>query len=205
MNASWNVEGEDTAARPREWITRAGFEGWVLHEEAADALTSAVAWNGGSDEATIQRWLDYYAREGIERVAIGVLVLRARAGEGWTRSRVLTHGPRAAGPALERLFTGADTAANVLATLRLLPAPDLEIEQAIRRGSKGWELARALLRTTGGLPFETSVDDTVLDFVRGLDGRPLSSFLATVAPATRPEVLAVARGRLELGFLVPAE
>ena len=84
-------------------------------------------------------------------------------------------------------------------------APDVDIEQVIRRSPTGWQLAEARLRLTGGLGFETTVDDSVLELVRNLDGKPLASVLATMPPADRPEVIAVARGLLELGFLVPVE
>ncbi len=203
--ASWIVEGEDASARPREWLERAGCEGWVLHEEAVDALTSTVGWTGGADEKTTDRWLEYFARERIERVAFGVIVLRQARGEGWTRARRLPEGLGAAGPHLERLFAGADTAATELAAAPLMLAPDVDIEQVIRRSPTGGQLAHAGLKLTGGLPFETSVDESVLELVRSLDGRPLASVLATIPPDERPEVTAVASGLLELGFLVPVE
>lgn len=204
MTASWIVDGADPAARPCEWLERAACEGWVLHDESVDALTSTAAWTGGSDEATTDRWLDYYARERIERVAYGVLVLRPKRGDGWTRSRQLPVELGAAGPHLERLFA-ADAAATDLAVAPLMLAPDVDIEQVIRRSPTGWQLAHAALKLTGGLPFETSVDESVLELVRNLDGRPLASVLARMTAAERAEVLVVARGLLELGFLVPVE
>ena len=205
MTASWIVEGDDSAARPREWLERAGCDGWVLFEEAVDALTSAVGWTGGGDEAVLDRWLDYFARERIERVAYGVLVLRPKRRDGWTRARSLPDEPGSAGPHLERLFAGADSTDTELAAMPLMLAPDVDIEQLIRRSQEGWQLAHAALKLTGGLPFETTVDESVLELVRTLDGRPLAALLATMPPPERVEVLAVARGLLELGFLVPVE
>ena len=205
MTASWIVDGDDVATRPCEWIERAAGDGWLLHDAPVDPLTSIAGWTGGGDEAATERWLDYFAREGIERVAYGVLVLRPRRGDGWTRSRRLPEGCTAAGPHLERLFAGVDTAATDLPPVPLMLAPDVDIEQVIRRSPEGWQLAHARLRLTGGLPFETSVDDSVLDLVRNLDGRPLASLLAPLPPAERAEVVAVARGLVELGFLVPVE
>ena len=94
MAASWIVEGDDSAARPREWLERAGCDGWVLYEEAVDALASTVMWTGGTDDEKTDRWLDYFARERIERISYGVIVLRPRSGEGWTRARLLPDEPR---------------------------------------------------------------------------------------------------------------
>ena len=205
MSASWIVEGDDSSARPREWLERAGCDGWVLNEESVDALTSTVIWTGGADDAKTDRWLEYFGRERIDRVAFGVLVLRPSRGAGWTRARMLPSGLGAGGPHLERLFAGVDTSETELAAAPLMLAPDVDIEQVIRRSPTGWQLAQARLRLTGGLPFETSVDDSVLELVRALDGRPLASILATMRPDERPEVIAVARGLLELGFLVPVE
>ena len=205
MTASWIVEEEDSSARPREWLERAGCDGWVLYEESVDALTSTVVWTGGTDDEKTERWLDYFARERIERVSYGVLVLRPRRGEGWTRARLMPDGLGSGGAHLERIFAGVDAAAGELAAVPLMLAPDVDIEQVIRRSATGWQLAQAQLKLTGGLPFDTTVDESVLELVRELDGRPLASVLATVTPAERPEVIAVARGLLELGFLVPVE
>ena len=65
-------------------------------------------------------------------------------------------------------------------------APDVDIEQVIRRSPTGWQLAQARLGLTGGLSFETSVDESVLELIRALDGRPLASVLATMRPASGP-------------------
>ena len=177
----------------------------MVYEEPVDPLASAVGWIGSADAAAIDRWLDYFARERIERVAFGVIVLRPRSGEGWTRSRLLPDELRPAGAHLERLFAGAGLTAAELLAAPLMLAPDVDIEQVIRRSPDGWELAQAALKLTGGLEFETSVDESVLELVRKLDGRPLEALLATMTPAEQVKVMAVARELLELGFLVPVE
>ena len=205
MTAGWIVEGNDPVARPREWLERAGCDGWVLYDEPVDALRSAVDWIGGAGEAAVDRWLDYFARERIERIAFGALVLRPGGGDGWTRARRLPNDTGGAGPHLERLFAGVELASRDLSAAPLMLAPDVDIEQVIRRSQTGWQLADARLRLTGGLPFETGVDESVLELIRDLDGRPLASVLAAMTPGDRPEVVAVARELVELGFLVPVE
>ena len=99
-----------------------------------------------------------------------MIVLRPSGGEGWTRARPLPEGLGGAGPHLERLFAGVDTGANDLAAVPLMLAPDVDIEQVIRRSATGWQLAQARLRLTGGLPFETTVDESVLELVRRSTG-----------------------------------
>jgi hypothetical protein len=205
MTAGWIVEGDDSAARPREWLERAGCDGWVLYEEPVDALTSAFGWIGSSDAAAIDRWLDYFARERIERVSFGVLVLRPKRRDGWTHSRRLPDEPAPAGPHLERLFAGAGLTESELTAAPLMLAPDVDIEQLIRRSPDGWQLAHAALKLTGGLQFRTSVDESVLELVRSLDGRPLASVLDTMREDERAKVSSVARKLLLLGFLVPVE
>ena len=205
MTAGWIVDGDDPSARPREWLERAGCDGWVLYEEPVDPLASAVGWVGSADAAALDRWLDYFARARIERVAFGVLVLKHADGEGWTRSRRLPDELLPAGPHLERLFAGGGLTAAQLAAAPLMLAPDVDIEEVIRRSPEGWELARAALKLTGGLQFETSVDESVLELVRNLDGRPLASVLEQIPEDERAKVTAVARALLELGFLVPVE
>lgn len=205
MAAAWIVEGEDSSGRPRAWLQRSECEGWVLYEEPVDPLASAVGWIGSADAAAIDRWLDYFGREQIERVAFGVLVLRPARGQGWTRSRHLPDTLQPAGPHLERLFAGACLTEAELAAAPLMLAPDVDIEEVIRRSPEGWELARAALKLTGGLQFETSVDESVLELVRNLDGRPLASVLEELPEDEQADVIAVARELLELGFLVPVE
>ena len=201
--ASWIVEDDEPDdARPRAWLERAGCDGWVLHEEAVDALTSSITWTSGKDDVVVDRWLRYFEHERISRIGYGVLVLRPRHGEGWTRSRMLPESLGAGGPQLERVFAGVDAGAGELPAARLVLAPDVEVEQVVRRGPGGWRLVRAGLCLTGGLPFETTVDATVLELVRSLDGRPLASHLAPMPKSERAETLEVARGLLELGFLV---
>jgi len=205
MTAAWIVEGDDSAARPREWLERAGCDGWVLYEEPVDALTSAFGWIGSADAAAIDRWLDYFTSERIERVTFGVLVLRPKDGQGWTCSRRLPDEPAPAGPHLERLFAGAGLTQSELTAAPLMLAPDVDIEQLIRRSPDGWQLAHAALKLTGGLQFRTSVDESVLELVRSLDGRPLASVLDAMPEDERAKVSAVARKLLLLGFLVPVE
>ena len=132
-------------------------------------------------------------------------MLRPRSGEGWTRSRRLPDELRPAGAHLERLFAGAGLTTAELLAAPLMLAPDVDIEEVIRRSPDGWDLAHAALKLTGGLEFETSVGESVLELVRKLDGRPLASVLEAMPEDERAKVTAVARELLELGFLVPVE
>ncbi len=203
VNASWIVaEDEADDARPRDWLGRAGCDGWVLYEESVDALTSAIGWTAGRDDAAVDRWVEYFERERISRVAYGTLVLRPRHGAGWTRARLQPENLGAGGPQLERMFAGVDAGGRDLSTARLVLAPDVDVEQVGRREQAGWRLVRAALRLTGGLPFETTIDATVLELIRRLDGRPFGSYLSSRPLHERPETVAVARGLLELGFLL---
>src|SRR5688572_32016445 len=105
--ASWAQAGDDPAVRPREWLDGSGCDAWILHTMTDDPLSNAAAWTrdaGDSDEAfaaALDRWTAYYRELGIERLAYGVLVLRRRDGENWTRGASLP--PRALEPAGNQL------------------------------------------------------------------------------------------------------
>ena len=144
MASSWIVEGDDSSARPREWLERAGCDGWVLYEEAVDALDEHG--DAGPAARTRRRptgGSSTSRASGSSASSYGVLVLRPARGDGWTRSRALPRELGAAGPHLERIFAGVDAAAGDLAPAPLMLAPDVDIEQVIRRSPTGWQLAQA--------------------------------------------------------------
>ena len=180
MTAAWIVEGDDSAARPREWLERAGCDGWVLYEEPVDALASAVC---GRAARTTRRSTGGSTTSHASGSSASLRGARAPAqapSEGWTRSRRLPDEPAPPGRTSNGSSPESEPPTGELAAAPLMLAPDVDIEQLIRRSPDGWQLAHAALKLTGGLQFETSVDESVLELVRSLDGRPLASVLATM-------------------------
>ena len=78
-----------------------------LHDETAQA--AAEYWHAdlppAEGRAGVERWLDYYRREGIDSIAYGAVVVQRGAEHPWRDWVDLPGGPRgAAGAQLERIF-----------------------------------------------------------------------------------------------------
>ena len=218
--SSWVLDGDEPAARPRDWLAGNGCDAWILHTAVEDPLAAAAAWNRdlANDEAgyaaAIDRWLAYFRDEGIAAVAYGAIVLRRRSdGPNWIQSRELPHEAREAPEDhLLRLFTGPDLSARLhdeasLAQARFTLADGAVITTRLELGPDGWT-ETAQLALERGIPFTAGLDRFTVDFLAGLDGRrTLGDVLDAVAAAhdVAPERVrasghAIARTMLENGF-----
>ena len=113
--ANWGLrDGEHWSDRPRRWVEGTGCDAWILRSEVQDPLTYAAVWTRGPDEAgyrdALERWLSHYAALGIRSLAMGVLVLRRRAGgSNWVRADELPAAPASdCSAGLLRVFAGED-------------------------------------------------------------------------------------------------
>ncbi|NLE97707.1 MAG: methyltransferase, partial [Propionibacterium sp.] len=76
------VEGTAWEDRVRSWVDGSGMDLWVIERERLDKYTYIELWLtdaglAGSDEwaPAYHRWLDYFARLGIEEVGLGWILL----------------------------------------------------------------------------------------------------------------------------------
>ena len=179
--ASWVQDGDDPAARPRQWLAGTGCDAWILHTAIEDPLTAAAGWNRdlASDPTrfgdAIDRWLVYFREERIEALAYGALIMRHRsAGPNWSRSRELPNETRERPAAhLLRLFTGPDASArwpgDALEAERLTLVHGAIIETSLRHGAEGWT-ETTTLGLADGIRFTAGMDRTTADFLARLDG-----------------------------------
>jgi methylase of polypeptide subunit release factors len=222
---SWIADEDDAAARPRSWLEGAGCDAWILHTGTDDPLSAAAGWNRDAPtleqrSERIERWVEYYRREGIERIAYGAIVLRRRDGDSnWVRAVELPRARlRPAGPHLERLFAAQDFLQGtgddeLLLRHRFEVPPEVRLEQRLVREAGGWRLESAELRQLAGLGFVAGLDEGATRVIAGLDGdRALAATIEAAAadlraePAEfRPAAAALVRRMAELGFLVPLE
>jgi precorrin-6B methylase 2 len=109
--------GEDWRAPVERWLAGSGCDALLLRYAGLDLVSYAAEWNlmlavEGADPylAEVDRWLDYYRREGIEEIAEGMVVLRRRAGgQNWVRAIEVPGRPSGpAGGHLLRLFEARD-------------------------------------------------------------------------------------------------
>jgi methylase of polypeptide subunit release factors len=218
---SWIQSGEDVTARPSEWVRDTGCDAWILHTRTEDGLSTAGAWNRDAktvDEYAerIDRWTDYYAREGIDAVSYGGIVLRRRSGANWVRTAELPADRLGAAAAhLERMFAAQDLLARVdedeLLDGRYRVVDTAAVEQELRVGSDGWRTEAVTLALVEGIGFRAGLDDTTARIVLALaDDVPLGDSLDAHAEEVGAERATfrqagaeLVRRLLTLGFVEP--
>ena len=189
----------DWWSRPAEWIDRHACDGVILRHGTDNVLLYAVRWNEylkGSDpakfRAAMERWIAYYKRLGISRVAFGTIVLRKRPGaEHWVRGIDGVRPTGAAGDQLLGIFAGEDFLQSIGSDEELLSA-DL-----------------GPLATSGGLDLAVTFDPSATAVIQALAGtRPLGSVIAEASARLqvgeaelRATVLPAVRQLLGLGLL----
>ena len=223
MLVSWIVEpGGDWSAPLRSWVEGVGCDAWLLHHGTDDPLTHTGKWlrhEAGSDQEayadTVDRWLAYFERLGIEQIAVGAVVLRRRSGSNWVRADELpSERLRPASDHILRVFAAHDYLAGLadegaLLQERLVLVEHARLEQrAVYRGRE-WGVAEIALSLEEGLGFRGSLDPTVAALLAALDGqRTLGEIAADLAriegassAAVEQALLPAAREMLAAGFL----
>ncbi|HWL32130.1 MAG TPA: methyltransferase [Gaiellaceae bacterium] len=220
---SWVQGPGDATARPAAWVEGAGCDALIIYTGSDEPLSIAAQWNRDSRSdaeayaAAIDRWLDYFATEGIEQIAFGCVVLRRRpaadARPNWIRStRMPTLRLEPAGAQLAQIFAAHDFLAGLtderaLLDERLIVAENVALEQELRLGDDGWGLREASVAIRSGMRFSAGLDDVTTALVLGLDGTQTVRE-ALPDPSERrsrddlDEIgVRVARQMLEVGFL----
>ena len=91
---SWALrEGDEWWAPLDRWIEGLPCDIWLLHYLTNDPLSQAAKWNqptspGQLDAyaSTLERWTDYYRREGVDQIGFGAVIMRRRSGTtNWLR------------------------------------------------------------------------------------------------------------------------
>ncbi len=196
---------------PQAWLDGAACDAWLFRTWSHDALASAAAWNFDEPDPQeyaerVERWLEYYEREHIERIGYGCLAVRRRAdGDGWFREVTLAGRPGAAGEQVERLFSAEDYLEDAgderLLAARLTPAPDTVLVRESSARATQWSL-----RLDGGLGLAATLDARTASLIEALDGRrTLAGALDVAAPAAVEAGLQIARGLIAGGFVTPIQ
>jgi methylase of polypeptide subunit release factors len=220
---SWVQEDDaDPTARPASWVEGSGCDALIVYTGSDEPLSIAARWNRDvRPDATayaeaIDRWVDYFAAEGIREIAFGCIVVRRRTASGtpnWTRTTQMParHLERA-GEQLERMFAVHDYLAGLaderaLLDERLRVADDVAVEQQLRLGEGGWQLRAAEMSITRGMRYTAELDEVTTALVLRLDGsRTVREALPQPDDRHTRDSLdeigtRVARQMLEVGFL----
>ena len=214
---SWiRTAGEDWRPPLERWLEGSSCDAWLLHSGSEEPLAAAATWNSPLQleepdefERTIDRWLEYYERLGVERVAYGAVTLRRREGRpNWIRSDEVLGSP--IGPSSDlvlRIFANQDYLERLEGDDALLEdafrlTDRHRLEQIVRLKEGDLQVEATMLVLEDGLEFRGPVDAVVLDVLAGCDGtRPLGELVAD--PGAREELVPVVRRLLELGILTP--
>ena len=206
--------GEEWWTPLADWIDGLRCDAWLLHFTTDDAVEYATNWNAplqwdaARHEAAVARWLDYFARERIEAIAYGAVILRRRvAGEPWVRGRSLGRAPAAtANGHVVDLFAARDLLdSRELLDERLVFDVPHRLEHVLRVRDGRFHVERSLLHMDTGLRFQAAVDDLTPDLLLHLDGtRTLAEAIREVG-AMPERAVEVAAEMVELGFVHPAE
>jgi methylase of polypeptide subunit release factors len=174
--------GESWDEQPRAWVQGAGCDAWILRlPTEEDTLDYADLWNRPLENAdpaeferTVDRWVEHFGAEGIERIVSGAIVLRHRESLPWVRADEGAHWPsEPVGDAIERLFDGQTLVASLpepeaLLDLRLVPVDGFRLDETRAFGEEGFVLVAAQARSA--LPLRHRLSRAAVRTVSQLDG-----------------------------------
>ncbi len=224
---SWALrDGQEWSEPLRGWIEGAPCDAWLLHYLTEDPLTQSAKWNQpliaeslASYDSALERWTDYYRREGIDQIAFGAVILRKRTpGPNWVRADSFRAGHGSSAGLVMRVFEAEDFLRGVhdertLLHERFALVPEHRLEQRMRSVDGEWQLDEATLTLTQGIQFHGTLDLNSAQLLRHLDGRhTLAQAVARARrdlglpasdhPPLTETAIAMARRLFQLGFLV---
>lgn len=204
---NWVIRaGEPAVAPPTRWVRGAGCDAVVLHTSSSAPLEYVTSWNSllrfdpAAYGEAIERWVEHFAQEGIERIGGGVVVLRRRTSrENWVLALDAADPQRGADAQIRRLFAAQDYLRahddEALLEASFAPAEDHVVELSLRSGS----VVSAQVSMTGGLGLSAPLDQTAADLLGKL--APGRSLRDVGGEAAVPRV----RRLVELGFVAPVQ
>jgi methylase of polypeptide subunit release factors len=216
--------GEEWPAAPSRWIEGMGCDLLLLHHGTEDALAYASRWNMRLQQvapdrypATLDRWLAYYAGEGIQAISSGAAILRRRAApKNWIHTLEIGSEPRGDGGAqIIDIIAGQDYLAGLTDDRAMLGhvfrlAEPHRLDQSLSFRDERYTIGRAALVREGGIGTRAEVEPALVGLALRFDGAtPLERLIDDVATDTGaaqqelvPAALALVRRLIGLGLLL---
>ncbi len=218
------IHGESWSDPLRSWVDGIGCDALLLHYATVEPPVYAANWNAefrrrdpAKYEATVQRWIDYYAAEQIAHIGVGAVILRKRqAAAHWVRALDMSAGPTCqSSDDIVRLFNASD----FLETRRdgeifshaYAPLDGHRVDQALRFSDRKYAVEPAVFRRLPGIGLEARVDPAALEVLLECDGRRVLDDLAAETAQRRGEAVETVkrlvedpvRRLIERGFMIP--
>jgi hypothetical protein len=207
------------------WFDGLGCDALVWLDQTQGITDYAMSWilcTESQDTEKVpglfEQWMDYYEREGIDRVSYVLITLRKSSGKtNWTvveEAKRNIVGP--CGDAVLQSFATQDSlealddrSALLDRRLRLAAAARLQQQHALT--DEGLQVVTTLLSTVGGMTQSVEIEGTVAGLLARCDGNAtlgeladqLAENLGVDGPRMREAVLSVVYRLTERGFLVP--
>lgn len=222
-----HLKDQDWEERLAGWFKDTGCNVWVLRGATEEPAVYARKWiqHIEADESPdfprmYQEWMNYYARERIEAISMGMITMqRASGSANWFRIDPQPEAKtRDLGDDIIRIFEVKDFLSTVQTDDSLLNAvlrssPDLRLDIRYEPSPDGWRALSHHLLVEKGLGFNARTDELACNFIIRCDGkRTVRDVLAEIASISGLDVdritpggLHLIRHLLERGFLLPAE
>jgi methylase of polypeptide subunit release factors len=190
--ANWMVHDDSGSAgwhsRVGSWVSGTGLDAWVVQRELADPAEYVALWlkdagESGDSDDTAEAWLDWFDRERVTGIGMGLITLRRPIDSRVVPDVVLdeitavgeeiTGEEAAAFLARRDWLRGVDDAALLATRFALSPASLLE--QRSPPGPEGWTTVYRMLRRVGGPAATLQLDEWTQGLLAGCRGElPLS-------------------------------
>jgi len=193
-----NLPGHKWQDRLATWFDGNGCDTWVIRRKTIALSDYVKSWissdiNQKELAAHHKRWMDYYEKENIEAIGLGLITMRRRtSGANWYRSDDWTD--KIDQPIGEDILNGFGTQDflesasddSVLLKARLRVSPCTRLEQQCEPSEGGWRVVSAQLRRLGGLTYSDAVEPSVASLVVRCDGQhAIGELLADLSGTSR--------------------
>ena len=196
-----------------QWVEGLECDALLVSHGSVEPLHYASRWNEPlrSDPAryaaAVDRWLDYYEREGVAAIGLGAVILRGREdGPGWVRGFTAPQPALgAAGDHIHRLFEAADDLTRLRADAELLDrrfglVNGHRLDQTLVYDG-GYAIAEVTLSLAAGIGLAGRIEPEALPLLFALTpDRPLRQ-IAAEADVAAADALAAVRDLYELGLV----
>jgi SAM-dependent methyltransferase len=207
--------------RVSEWFDGIGCDAWVMKGHSQDPGEYAqerIRETNPSPERDAElydSYMTYYRDRGVEAIHDGMVAVRKRSGKNWVLIEEVSQTPKDpfGQSVLDRFearhFLQEHADDEQILQTRPKLSPDIRLEEVLRHTDGKWQVASLNLRLAKGLPYSTTVQPLVVEFLSGCDGSKtmgelvadLSTKVSAPADQVQKECTAIARVLIDRGFL----